>query len=218
MSRIDLRLYAVADPAITEPGRLVDAVQEAVAGGATLVQLRDKRDDTRARVHLARTVHAALQGRVPLIINDRVDVALVVGADGVHLGTTDMRAADARTLLGERAIIGVTVHHAHEARVAARVDYAAFGPVYPTSSKDPGDPPLGPAGLANLAAAARTHLPDLPFCAIAGIDAARTHETIAAGVDGIAVIGALFRAPDVRRAAEALRTAVDDALARKERP
>lgn len=212
MTPLDLRLYAIADMGLLPAERLVEAVLAAVRGGATAVQLRDKRPDTRARIAAARSLVAALPAGVPLIVNDRVDVALAVGAAGVHLGQADMAPADARALLGPDAVVGITVHHAHEARVDARVDYAGLGPVYATATKDPGDPPLGPAGLARLVASTRAALGGLPLCAIAGIDAAHAPEVIAAGVDGIAVVGALFRQPDIEAAARALRRAVDTTL------
>ncbi len=217
MRPVDLRLYAVADPAMMAGRDPVDAVGAAVRGGATLVQLRDKRGDARATAALARRLKAALPAAVPLLINDRVDVAAVSGADGVHLGQRDLTPADARALLGDDAIVGLTVHHAHEATAHARVDYVGLGPAYATASKDPGDPPLGPAGLARLLAQVRARLGPLPASAIAGIDRARAPEVIAAGVDGVAVIGALFQAGDVEAAARELRAAVDAALIERSR-
>ncbi len=215
MSRIDLRLYAVADTGLLEPERLVDAVQAAVRGGATLVQLRDKQADTRARVALARALKAALPADVRLIVNDRVDVALAAAADGVHLGALDLAPEDARAILGDQRIVGITVHHAHEAEVRARVDYAGLGPVFATTTKDPKDPPLGPLGLAKLVAATRERLGDVPLCAIAGIDRDQVPAVIGAGVDGIAVVGALFRHADAEAAARSLRAAVDTALSER---
>jgi thiamine-phosphate pyrophosphorylase len=213
MNAVDLRLYAVADPALTAGRHMVEAVLEAIAGGATLVQLRDKGDDARATVALGRALRAAMPATVPLVINDRVDIAHAAGAEGVHLGRRDLTPAMARAVLGERAIVGITLHHAHEAEADAAIDYAWLGPVYATSSKDPGDPPLGADGLRILAAAACERLGPVPLCAIAGIDARRVGEVIAAGVDGIAVIGALFKATDIAGAARELRLVVDASLA-----
>ncbi len=212
MIPFDLRLYAIADTGLIDADDLVDAVCAAVQGGATAVQLRDKAPDTRARVAYARALRAALPPEVPLIVNDRVDVALAAGVDGVHLGQLDLAPEDARALLGEDRIVGITVHHAHEAKVRTRVDYAGLGPVFRTTSKDPKDPPLGPLGLAKLVAATRDELGDLPLCAIAGIDLGHVPEVIGAGVDGIAVISALFGHAKVEAAAQALRAAVDAAL------
>jgi thiamine-phosphate pyrophosphorylase len=215
---VDLRLYAVADPAIMVRHDPVEAVLAAVRGGATLVQLRDKGGDARATIALARRLKSALPADVPLVINDRVDVAAVTGADGVHLGQQDPSPADARRLLGDDAIVGLSVHHPHEAVADARVDYVGLGPAYATTTKDPGDPPLRPAGLAHLLGEVRARLGPVPACAIAGITATRAGEVIRAGVDGVAVVGALFHPEDVEAAARSLRRAVDAALAKRSRP
>ena len=218
MRPVDLRLYAVADPAAMGARDPVEAVTAAVAGGATLVQLRDKRGDARATVALARRLKAALPATVPLLINDRVDVAAVAGADGVHLGQEDLSPADARAVLGKNAIVGLTVHHPREATADARLDYVGLGPAFATASKHPRDAPLGPDGLARLVGEVRARLGAVPACAIAGIDADRAPAVVRAGVDGVAVIGALFQAADVEAAARALRRAVDAALVERSRP
>lgn len=212
---LDLRLYGVLDPARTrgrEPATLAAA---AAAGGITLLQLRDKTSGTRDLVALARAVGAALAPHgVPLLVNDRVDVALAAGAAGVHVGLTDMAPADARRLLGPDAVLGVTVHHAPEAAAVSPglADYAGLGPVYPTASKDPGDPPLGPDGLARLIRGVHAHHPGLPVCGIAGIDHGNAAAVIAAGADGVAVISDIFMADDVEAATRRLRAVVDRAL------
>ena len=217
--RPDLRLYAVLDPARCRGREPVALAVEAVRGGATMVQLRDKASDTRKLVALASGLKAALAGTgVPLVVNDRVDVALAAGADGVHLGIHDMDPADARRLLGPGAIIGATVHHPEEADALdpAVADYVGLGPVFATASKDPRDPPLEPDGLGRLLAAVRHRLPETPTCAIAGIDAGNAASALAAGIDGIAVISAIFMAVDVLAAAGSLRALVDAAPARGE--
>lgn len=211
----DLRVYAVLDPARCH-GR--DPVRMAVAaarGGATLLQLRDKNATTRRQAALTRAIVAALAPYgVPLIVNDRADVAHVAGAAGVHLGQDDLAPEDARTLLGPDALIGVTVHHPAEAdRLPPGVaDYAGIGPIHATTSKDSADPPIGPAGARRLIAHLHHHLPGLPCCGIAGIDHANAAEVIAAGVDGVAVISDIFMADDVEAAARRLRAVVDRAL------
>ena len=214
---LDLTLYGVLDPARTR-GRDPTALAAAAAeGGVTLLQLRDKTSGTRDLVALARGVMAALAPwRVPLLVNDRVDVALAAGAHGVHLGLTDMAPEDARRLLGADAILGVTVHHAPEAAAIppGLADYAGLGPVYATASKDPGDPPLGPQGLEHLIAGVRAHHPGLPVCGIAGIDHVNAPTAIAAGADGVAVISDIFMAEDVRLATARLRAVLGGALAR----
>jgi thiamine-phosphate pyrophosphorylase len=211
---LDLRLYGVLDPARTRGRDPVALVAEAAKGGITLLQLRDKTSATRDLVALARAVRDALAPHaVPLLINDRIDVALAAGAAGVHVGLTDMAPDDARRLLGPDAILGITVHYAHEAATVppGLADYAGLGPVYATASKDPGDPPLGPEGLARLIEGVHAHQPGLPVCGIAGIDHQNAEAVIAAGADGVAVISDIFMADDVEAAARRLRTVVDAA-------
>jgi thiamine-phosphate pyrophosphorylase len=216
----DLRVYAVLDPGRCR-GRPLDRMAAAAArGGATLVQIRDKRPGgVCAAVAAARAVLAALQPfGVPLVVNDRVDVALAAGAAGVHLGQDDMAPADARRLLGRDALVGATVHHAHEALALdpGPVDYAGIGPVFATGSKTSEDPPIGPAGLARLIGEVRRRAPGLPCCGIAGIEHANAPEVIAAGADGVAVIADIFLADDVEAAARRLRLAVDRALSERQ--
>lgn len=216
---LDLRLYGVLDPARTRGRDPVALATLAALGGITLLQLRDKTQATRDLVDLARAVRAVIAPHgVPLVVNDRVDVALAARADGVHLGLTDMAPADARRLLGPEALLGVTVHHGHEAADVAPglADYAGLGPVYATASKDPGDPPLGPEGLARLIEGVHEHHPDLPVCGIAGIDHGNAAAVIGAGADGVAVISDIFMADDVEAATRRLRAVVDAAIARRQ--
>jgi len=219
--RVDLRVYGILDPSRSGGRPLPELARAAVAGGATLLQLRMKGAETRAMVEIARAVRAAIAaGRsVPLLVDDRVDVALAAGADGVHLGKDDLDPALARSLLGPEAILGVTIHHGSEARAIPPgvATYAGLGPVFPTTSKDPGDPPLGPEGLARLIREVRALHPGLPVCGIAGIDASNAASVIEAGADGVAVISELFMADDVEAAARRLRAVVDAALARRNR-
>ncbi len=216
--RVDLRLYGILDPQHTRGRPLPELARAAAEGGATLLQLRIKGGETRAMVEAARAVREALSGTgVPLVVNDRVDVAIAAGAGGAHLGRQDLDPAVARKLLGPEAILGVTVHHGHEVRAipAGLATYAGLGPVFPTRSKDPGDPPLGPEGLRRLIGEVRAVHPDLPVCAIAGIRAENAAAVIEAGADGVAVLSELFTAEDVEAAARRLRTVVDAALARR---
>jgi thiamine-phosphate pyrophosphorylase len=215
---LDLRLYGVLDPARTRGRAPVALAAQAAAGGITLLQLRDKTSCTRDLVDLASAVKAATAPhRVPLLVNDRVDVALAADADGVHVGLTDMAPADARRLVGPDRLLGITVHHAHEAAAveSGLADYAGLGPVYPTTSKDPGDPPLDPEGLARLIAAVRRHHPELPVCGIAGIEHGNAAAVIDAGADGVAVISDIFMADDVTAATRRLRAVVDAAIRRR---
>jgi len=214
MNPVDLRLYGIIDPERTSGRDPVDLVRQAVAGGATLIQYRDKHAEGRRLVELARALKAALEGTgVPLLVNDRIDVALAARADGVHLGQEDMHPGDVRDLLGPHAIIGLTLKTPEQADAMADmpVDYGCIGGVFATMSKNNPSPPIGLDGLARIAA--RTRLSSTgPVGAIAGIDASNAEAVIAAGADGIAVISALFMAPDPRAEAERLRGIVDQAL------
>jgi thiamine-phosphate pyrophosphorylase len=217
---VDLRLYAIVDPEHAGGRSLPELAKLIAAGGATLVQLRDKKSDTRAMVDTARALKAALKPfGVPLLINDRVDVALAAGADGVHIGQTDMAPDDARRLLGPQAIIGLSINTEALAEAAPieTLDYVGIGGVYATTSKDQKKPPIGVDGLRRIVGVFRRRNPEFPACAIAGINAANAGATIAAGADGVSVISALSLAADPAAAAKALRAVVDDALMARKR-
>jgi thiamine-phosphate pyrophosphorylase len=214
---IDLRLNAIVDPERANGRPPAELTRLVVAGGATLVQFRDKHGATRRMIEEARTIHAALAGTgVPLVINDRVDVALAAAADGVHVGQDDMRVEDARRLLGPKAIIGLSIKTVAQANAAPldQLDYVGVGGVYATTSKDNPDPPIGIAGLRDIVAALRARRRDLPICGIAGIDASNAAPVVAAGADGVAVISALSMQNDPEAAARQLRAIVDQALKR----
>src|SRR5262245_7370802 len=218
--RLDLRLYALVDPEHAV-GRDPAVVARLVAqGGATLVQLRAKHGATRVMLARAGAIKAVLTPlNIPLLINDRVDVALAAGADGAHVGQDDMPVEDARRLLGADAIIGLSVKTVEQAEAAPidLLDYVAIGGVFATSSKNNPDPPIGPEGLVQIVGVLRRRAREFPLCAIAGIDASNAGEAIAAGVDGVAVISALARKDDPRAAARQLRSVVDDALTERGR-
>ena len=215
---VDLRLNAIIDPERAGGHDLVDLARRVVEGGATLVQLRDKRSDTRDMIELARAIKAALApSGVPFVVNDRVDVALAAGADGVHLGPEDMALDDARRLLGPAAIIGASIKSVEAAETAPAdlIDYAGIGGVYATLSKEQKTAPIGPEGFARIADALRRRAPTLPLCGIAGIDASNAGAVIAAGADGVAVISALSLTPEPAAAARGLREIVDAMLAKR---
>jgi thiamine-phosphate pyrophosphorylase len=214
----DLRLYAILDPQRAGGHDLVDLACRVAGGGATLVQLRDKRGETGATIEAARAIKRALAPfAVPFIVNDRVDVALASGADGVHVGPDDITVVDARALLGPDAIIGLSVKTIAAAEVApvALIDYAGVGGVYATLSKEQKSPPIGTQGFARIAEALRRRAPALPVCGIAGIDAANAAAVIGAGADGVAIISALSLAADPAAAARDLRAVVDAILAKR---
>jgi thiamine-phosphate pyrophosphorylase len=214
---VDLRLYALVDPAVSGGRTLADLTRR-IGESATLVQLRDKHGSTRSMVEEARRLRDILEPKgVPLLVNDRVDVALAAEADGVHIGQDDMAPADARLLLGRGAIIGLSVKTVEQAKAAPLelLDYVAIGGIYGTTSKDNTSAPIGIAGFREIAAVIRARIRAYRVCAIAGINADNAAEVIAAGADGIAVISAISLAPNPQKAARDLRAVVDNALAER---
>jgi len=217
---LDLRLYALVDPMVAG-GRTLADLAGRVANAATLVQLRDKTGSTRAMIEEARALQSVLTPKsIPLLINDRVDVALAAEADGVHIGQDDMAPGDARLLLGRNAIIGLSVKTVEQAKAAPldQLDYVAIGGIYGTTSKDNTSTPIGIAGLRSIVEVIRARDRNYPICAIAGINAGNAADVIAAGADGVAVISALSLAPDPETAARDLRAVVDKALKERAAP
>ncbi len=215
---VDLRLNAIVDPERAGGHDLAELARLCVQGGATLIQLRDKHGDNGAMVEMARAIKQALAPfGVAFVVNDRVDVALAAGADGVHIGPDDMTVADARRLMGPDAIIGLSIKSVAEAEAApvGLIDYVGSGGVYVTLSKEQKKPPIGPQGLARIIGVLKRRKANMPVCGIAGVDATNAAEVIAAGADGVAVISALSLAPDPAAAARALRGIVDAALAKR---
>jgi thiamine-phosphate pyrophosphorylase len=216
---VDVRLNTIVDPERANGRSLVELTRLVVAGGATLIQYRDKLGGTRKMVEEARALnHALNETGVPLVINDRVDVALAAGAQGVHVGQDDMSVADARWLLGDNAIIGLSIKSVAQANEAPieHLDYVGVGGVYATTSKDNPNPPIGLDGLRAIVDALRARKPDLPIVGIAGIGATNAGPVIGAGADGVAVISALSMQRDPQAAARELRGIVD--AAREGRP
>lgn len=195
-------LYPVLDADSTDD--VVAFAEQVLAAGARVLQLRAKQASTGSLLALARAVQArAARAEALLLINDRADVAAVVGAAGVHLGQDDLPAAAARALLGPRAIIGVSTHTLDQLTAAVHageIDYIAFGPIFATTSKRNPDPVQGLAGLG----AARRVCP-LPLVAIGGIDAATAAAVRGVGADAVAVIGAIASAADPTAATRQLR-------------
>ncbi len=203
----DLRLMLVTDAAMTARRGLIATVREAVAGGVTIVQLRDKDASDDDLTVLARALRAELAPRgVPLIVNDRPVVASAAGADGLHIGQEDGDPCAARLLLGPDAILGLSVTRAAEVATvdAGVVDYVGVGPVFSTATKADAAPPLGIDGFRSVGAM----LP-VPFIAIGGVDIANTGAIMAAGAAGVAVVSAICAADDPRAASAALRAAME---------
>jgi thiamine-phosphate pyrophosphorylase len=198
-----LRLYLVTDQQALRGRSLTDVVMAAVQGGATCVQLREKSANTRYFVALACALNDLLTPLgVPLVINDRIDVALASGAQGVHLGQSDMQVELARQLLPAHVFIGLSVETPEDVRLAASlpVDYLGVSPVFPTPTKSDTAPPWGLDGLSAVRA-----MTDLPLVAIGGIHLSNASEVLAAGADGLAVVSALCSADDPAAAARAFR-------------
>jgi thiamine-phosphate pyrophosphorylase len=200
---VEFRLYLITDRTLVPD--LPAAVARALAGippGAAAVQLREKDLTTRALFELALALRPICRSRhAPLLVNDRLDVALAAGLDGVHLGGGSVEVADARRLLGDR-LVGVSSHSETQLSAWAGADFSTFGPAYFTPSKARYGAPVG---LAALAAAART---GVPLFALGGVDAARAPEAIRAGARGVAAIRAWLAAPDPAEATAALYEAV----------
>jgi thiamine-phosphate pyrophosphorylase len=215
MEQLNLRLYVIVDPENAGGHDLVDLAWAVAAGGATVVQLRDKVNDTTRMVEQARALKAVLAPfGVPLIVNDRVDVALAAEADGVHVGQEDMAVEEARRMLGPAPFIGLSIRTVEQAAAAplALLDYVGIGGVYGTTSKTSGKSPIGVHGLRRVIQVLRARIGNFPTCGIAGITAANAEPVIAAGADGVSVISALSHRSDPQAAARELRAVVDAAL------
>jgi len=200
-----LHLCVITDPSLA--GRDHTAIAAAaLAGGADMIQLRDKRGDLRALLPQARAIQALCRAHGAIfIVNDRLDLALATGADGVHVGQDDLPAGAARRLLGPDKILGVSAHDREQAEAAraAGADYIGFGPMFPTGTKDTGYTPRGLGSLREVRAAVR-----LPILAIGGITLETAADVIAAGATAPAVISAIVTAPDIAAAAAAFRARV----------
>jgi thiamine-phosphate pyrophosphorylase len=200
---IDYSLYLVADAGFAGGRDLVKVIESAVRGGVTIVQLRGKDLPYEDFLSLGRRASAALKKfHVPLIINDRADVALACGAAGVHLGQDDMPLRLARRVLSENMVIGASANTREEALDAERrgADYIGLGPVFPTASKETILPPVGPEGIRSVKARLR-----IPVVAIGGITARNALAVLQAGADGIAVISAILGPTDTEKAARRLK-------------
>lgn len=204
-----LRLYLVTDQALMRGRPLADVVAAAVQGGVSCVQLREKHLGSREFLAQALILKALLapQG-IPLVINDRIDIALACGADGVHLGQNDLPADEARKLLPPEVFLGWSVESIDDVQQSAAlpVDYLGVSPIFSTPTKTDTKDPWGLEGLAVVRAAT-----PLPLVAIGGIHAGNAREVLRAGADGLAVVSALCAADDPRTAAATLRSLCDKA-------
>jgi thiamine-phosphate pyrophosphorylase len=205
---LDLTLYVITDRRLASGRSHEEVAREAIAGGATVIQLRDKEASTKELVEIGRRLRRLTAERgVTFIVNDRVDVALAVDADGVHLGQEDMPAALARQLMGPAKVIGVSAGTVEEAKRAEKdgADYLGVGPVYATVTKPDAGEPIGVEGLAEILRAV-----SIPVVAIGGINEGNVEEVIAAGADGVAVVSAVVAAQDIEAAARRLRRKIKE--------
>jgi thiamine-phosphate pyrophosphorylase len=199
MDRIDWRLCFIADSEAASGRDILQLIAEAVEGGVTLIQLRGKKWTSREFLDVGMKAFRFLgPKKIPLIINDRVDIALACEADGVHLGQDDMPLPYAREILGKDRIIGISVATPDEAEAAEKdgADYVGAGPVFGTLSKKDTAPLLGLTGLRKIREKTK-----IPILAIGGITVANAADVISAGADGVAVISAITAAINPGRAA-----------------
>lgn len=197
-----LLLYLVTDSSLAAGRELPDIVREAVRGGCTMVQLREKNGSTRDFIEKARSLKQVLAGTgVPLIINDRIDIALAVDADGVHIGQSDMPYADARRLLGSNKIIGLSVESMADIDIANTldVDYIGLSPIFSTPTKHDTATPFGLSG-AREGVQRSVH----PCVAIGGIHLNNIADVMQTGVKGVAVVSEIMAADHPYEAARNL--------------
>ncbi len=201
-----MTLYLVTDRGMLGGKELLRTVEEAVRGGVGMVQLREKECPTRDFVALARAMKAVLtRYNVPLLINDRVDVALAAGADGVHVGQSDMAVEDVRRLLSQGAIVGLSVESEAQLMAAGRleVDYVALSPIFSTPTKEDTLIEWGLEGIRHAREVLRR-----PIAAIGGINRLNAAQIAAAGADYVCVVSAVCAPADPQRAAEELKALI----------
>lgn len=206
---MDWTLYVITDAGLSRGRSHREVVRAAIAGGATVIQYREKEGTTRQLIEEAQVLRELTrQMGVLFIVNDRVDVALAVDADGVHVGQDDMPAPLARKLMGPGKIVGVSVDNVEQALQAERdgANYLGAGPIFATPTKPDAAPPIGVEGLAEICRRV-----SIPVVAIGGINAENAAAVIKAGAAGVAVVSAVVAAPDVEAAARRLREVVEAA-------
>lgn len=199
---IDYSIYLVTDTVYFKDENIWNKMEEALAAGVTLMQYRDKTAESRILYERALKMKALCDKyNVPMLIDDRADIAFAVGAAGVHVGQSDLPAEIARRLLGADAIIGVSAHNAAEAREAeaAGADYLGCGAVYPTGTKKDTSV-IGTEGLSKISAATK-----LPFVGIGGITLENYKAVLQAGADGAAIVSAILGADDIRQTVRQLK-------------
>lgn len=206
---IDYSLYLVTDRGLARGRTTLEILTAAVRGGATVVQLREKDCSTRDFIDQGLSIKKFLSAQgIPLIINDRIDVAQAVKANGVHLGQTDMPLEMAKSILGDSMIIGISAESLKDAIEAEKggADYLGVSPIYATPTKTDTAPPLGLEGLREIRNAVR-----LPLVGIGGLNRDNAAEVVRNGADGVAVVSAIVAADDPEVAARELKDVIDGA-------
>jgi thiamine-phosphate pyrophosphorylase len=203
MKSFDLSLYLVLDPDLCKRHSMIETAREAVAGGATMVQLRHKHASTQERIALGLALMEALRGTgARVVMNDDVAAAIEAGVDALHIGQGDMTPVLARARIGPNVILGLSVNTEGAAHLVdpAVIDYVGVGPVFATPTKPDHEKPLGYDGLSRVVAAS-----PVPTVAIGGLKKEHVRRVFAAGADGVAVVSAICGTSDPRQAAQALR-------------
>jgi len=206
MNRHDLLLYLCTDQGYLGERSFADIIEEAIAGGVTMLQIREKNACTREFFEMACVARNITKARrIPLVINDRLDVALAVDADGLHIGQSDLPLKAARKIAGSKLFIGVSAGTVEDALAAEKdgADYLGIGAVFPTGSKDDAGSAIGLEGLARICAAVK-----IPVVAIGGIGLANAADVMKSGAAGIAVISAILAQKDIKAASETLKAQI----------
>lgn len=201
---INYKLYLITDRNFLNGRSLKKCVEDAIKGGVTLIQIREKDASTREFYEVAKEVkEITSKYNIPLIINDRIDIAIAIDAEGVHLGQSDMPLKLARKILGEDKIIGISANNLEEALEAQRdgADYIGLGPVFYTGTKKDIDEPIGVQGLREI-----TKNIDIPSVAIGGINKENAKLVLESGVQGISLISAILGSENVEKASRELST------------
>lgn len=212
-------LYLVLGPENCQQKSIFDVVGQAIEGGVTLVQYRNKISDFGSQVDDVKQLLKLTKARnIPLLVNDNIAVALAAGADGVHLGQSDTPVIEARKSLGDNAIIGLTVKnqsHVEKAPIDL-LDYLGIGGIFPTSSKINPDAPIGLEGLKEMLAyiAKRGHI---QTTAIAGLDESNCEDVVGCGVDGVAIVSSICASSNPRESAKRLRRKIESALSERQK-
>ena len=191
-------LYIILDPSVCSPRPLIEVLKTATEAGAVLFQYRNKTASMKdAYVEALALRQAAAKAGVLFIVNDRCDLALAIDADGVHLGQGDLPLDLARKVMGPEKLIGISTHSPTQVReaTAGKPDYLGFGPIFTPGSKQDHDPVVGLEGLRTIRS-----LTSLPVFAIGGIQIDQVGEVVRAGANGVAVISAILKAPDISHA------------------